>query len=395
MTARILGAALALCSLVTFANAQPSPVERGQYLARAGDCISCHTRAGGAPFAGGYRLNTPFGYLLAPNITPEAETGIGSWSADDFYRAMHDGVNKRGEYMYPAMPYDFYTKLTREDSDAIYAYLRTLKPVRNAVDVNHLSFPFNQRLSMAGWRELYFTARTYLADPAKSATWNRGAYLVEGLGHCSSCHSPRNQLGAIEKDKQFSGAGIDGWFALNLTSDIAAGLGTWSAAEIATYLGTGTYAGKTTVLGPMAEVVQNSTSHLSAADLAAMAEYLKSLPADSTLRAGRQILYPERQHGASVYLSYCSGCHQGDGRGVPGKYPPLAANPVVIAPDPSNVFKVILEGIPQQGSYVAMPGFAAQLSNQQIADLVNYLRASWGNNAPANASVAQIAGLRQ
>jgi mono/diheme cytochrome c family protein len=392
MTLRILGTLIALCSLV--ANAQPAQVARGQYLAQAGDCVSCHTAKNGAPFAGGYRLDTPFGYMLAPNITPDAATGIGKWSADDFYRSMHDGVNQRGEYLYPAMPYDFYTKVTREDSDAIYAYLRTLKPVRNAVDVNHLRFPFNQRLSMAVWRELYFTARTYRADAAKSPAWNRGAYLVEGLGHCSACHSPHNQLGGIEQDKEFTGAGIDGWFALNLTSDIATGLGTWTAAEIATYLKTGTYGGKTTVLGPMAEVVRNSTSHLTDADLAAMAEYLKSVPADSTLRAGRQILYPERQRGASVYLSYCSGCHQGDGKGVPGKFPPLAGNPVVTAQDPGNVFRAILGGIPQRSGYGAMPGFAAQLSNQQIADLVNYLRASWGNNAPANASVADIAVLR-
>jgi len=398
MTIRILGTVIALCSVVTLAYAQPAAqppqVARGQYLAQAGDCISCHTAKGGAPFAGGYRLDTPFGYMLAPNITPDADTGIGNWSADDFYRAMHEGVNKSGEYMYPAMPYDFYSKVTREDSDAIYAYLRTLKPVRNAVDVNHLRFPFNQRLSMAVWRELYFAGRTYQADAAKSPAWNRGAYLIEGLAHCSACHSPHNRMGAIEKDQEFAGAGIDGWFALNLTSDIAAGLGTWTAAEIATYLKTGTYAGKTTVLGPMAEVVRNSTSHLSDADLAAMAEYLKSLPADSTLRAGRQILYPERQRGATVYLSYCSGCHQGDGRGVPGKFPPLAGNPVVTAPTPANVFKVILGGIPSRDGYAAMPGFAAQLSNQQIADLVNYLRASWGNNAPANASVTDIISLR-
>ncbi len=223
--ARILTAVIAYCSFTTLADAQPTQVERGQYLARAGDCISCHTGSGGAPFAGGYRLNTPFGYLLAPNITPEPETGIGSWSSDDFYRALHEGVNKRGQDMFPAMPYDFYTTVTREDSDAIYAYLRTVKPVRNAVDVNHLRLPFNQRLSMVAWRELYFTERTYEGDPAKSPAWNRGAYLVEGLGHCSSCHSPRNRMGAIEKDKEFAGASIDGWFALNLTSDMAAGLG--------------------------------------------------------------------------------------------------------------------------------------------------------------------------
>ena len=392
--AHVLTAVIACCSFASLAEARTAQVARGEYLARAGDCISCHTAAGGAPFAGGYRLNTPFGYLLAPNITPDAETGIGSWSADDFYRALHEGVNKGGEDMYPAMPYDFYTTVTREDSDAIYAYLRTVKPVRNAVDVNHLQFPFNQRVSMAAWRELYFTEQTFKADPAKSPAWNRGAYLVEGLGHCSSCHSPRDRMGGIEKDKEFAGASIDGWFALNLTSDIAAGLGRWTPAEIAAYLKSGTTKGKTTALGPMSEVVQNSTSHLTDADLAAMAQYLKSLPADSTLRAGRQILYPERQRGATLYLQYCSGCHQAKGQGVAGQFPPLAGNPVVLAPDPANVFKAVLEGIPAQGRYKPMPAFAPQLSDQQIADLVNYLRSSWGNNVPANASVTNIQNLR-
>jgi len=390
----ILAVAVACCGFAALAEAQPTQVERGQYLARAGDCISCHTASGGAPFAGGYRLDTPFGYLLAPNITPEPQTGIGAWSADDFYRALHEGVNKRGQDMYPAMPYDFYTKVTRADSDAMYAYLRTVKPVRNAVEVNHLDFPFNQRSSMAVWRELYFTERTFMADPTKSPVWNRGAYLVEGLGHCSSCHSPRNRMGAIEKDKQFTGAGIDGWFALNLTSDLVVGLGKWTVAEIAAYLKTGTYQGKTSALGPMAEVVRNSTRHLTDADLAAMAEYLKSVPPDSTLRAGRQILYPEEQRGAALYLEFCSGCHQAKGRGVPGVFPPLAGNPVVIAPDPANILKVVLGGVPAQGKYAPMPSFAAQLSDQQIADLVNYVRTSWGNDAPANASVKNIADLR-
>ena len=385
---------LICCTFAVLAEAQTPQVARGEYLARAGDCISCHTATGGAPFAGGYRLNTPYGYLLAPNITPEPETGIGNWTADDLYRALHQGVNKQGQNLYPAMPYDFYTAVTREDSDAIYAYLRSVKPVRNAVDVNHLQFPYNQRLSMAAWRELYFTPQTYKADPAKSPAWNRGAYLVEGLAHCGGCHSPRNSMGAVEKDKAFAGGGIDGWFALNLTSDIASGLGTWTAAQIAAYLKTGTAKGKTTVLGPMAEVVQNSTSYLSDADRAAMAEYLKSLPADSTLRAGRQILYPERQSGAKVYNQFCSGCHQAKGQGVAGQFPPLAGNPVVLAPDPANIFKVILEGVPAQGRYKPMPAFAPQLSDQQIADLVNYLRSSWGNNAPANASVADIQKLR-
>jgi mono/diheme cytochrome c family protein len=376
------------------ALAQPTAVERGAYLARAGDCISCHTAPGGAPYAGGYRLDTPFGYLLAPNITPDSETGIGRWSADDFWRALHDGVNRRGKDMYPAMPYVFYTKVTRQDSDAIYAYLRTVKPVSNAVDVNHLRFPFDQRWTMAAWRELFFTEGTFRPDPARSASWNRGAYLVEGLGHCSACHSPRDVLGGIEKDKAFTGATIDGWYALNLTQKPLTGLGDWSAADIATYLKTGAYKGRSTSLGPMAEVVRNSTSHLTDADLAAMGEYLKSIPPDSSLRPGPIAPPASRTRGATLYLDHCSGCHQAKGRGIAGVFPPLAGNGAVIASDPANVLKVVLAGIPAQNGYIPMPAFGDQLSNQEIADIANYVRTSWGNTAAPNATPQAVAGLR-
>ena len=368
--------------------------QRGEYLARAGDCISCHTANGGVPFAGGYRLDTPFGALLAPNITPDPKTGIGLWSADQFYRAMHEGVNRHGQDMYPAMPYDFYTRITREDSDAIYAYLRTLAPVVNAVNINQLHFPFNQRWSMAVWRELYFTEGTFKPDASKPTSWNRGAYLVEGLGHCSSCHSPRNALGGIEKDKAYTGASIDGWFALNLSSNLHTGLGSWTAAEIATYLKTGAVPGKTTALGPMAEVVRNSTSHLTDADLAAMAEYLKSIPPNSSLRTGKPVPDPARAQAATLYMDHCGACHQAGGRGMPGVFPPLAGNPVVIAPDAANILKVVLGGVPAQGKYIPMPGFASQLNDQQIADLANYVRISWGNQAAADVTAASVARLR-
>ncbi len=368
--------------------------QRGEYLARAGDCISCHTANGGVPFAGGYRLDTPFGALLAPNITPDPKTGIGLWSADQFYRAMHEGVNRHGQDMYPAMPYDFYTRITREDSDAIYAYLRTLAPVVNAVNINQLHFPFNQRWSMAVWRELYFTEGTFKPDASKPSSWNRGAYLVEGLGHCSSCHSPRNALGGIEKDKAYTGASIDGWFALNLSSNLHTGLGSWTAADIATYLKTGAVPGKTTALGPMAEVVRNSTSHLTDADLAAMAEYLKSIPPNSSLRTGKPVPDPARAQAATLYMDHCGACHQAGGRGMPGVFPPLAGNPVVIAPDAANIVKVVLGGVPAQGKYIPMPGFASLLSDQQVADLANYIRTSWGNQAVADVSAAAVAKLR-
>jgi mono/diheme cytochrome c family protein len=369
-------------------------VARGAYLARAGDCVSCHTAPGGQPYAGGYQLDTPFGYLLSPNITPDGATGIGRWSADDFWRALHQGVNQRGQDMYPVMPFDFYTRVTREDSDAIYAYLRSLPAVSNAVVVNHLRFPFNQRWSMAVWRELYFSEGSYKPDPSKSAAWNRGAYLVEGLGHCSACHSPRNALGGIEKDKAFTGATIDGWFALNLTSELHSGLGSWTVEQIATYLKTGAVAGKTTALGPMALVVKNSTSQMSAADLLAMATYLKNIPANSTLRQGKPAPDPTRAAGASLYLDHCAGCHQAGGRGMPGVFPPLAGNGVVLSSDPADILKVVLHGVPAQGKYVPMPAFAGQLNDQQVADLANYLRTSWGNGAAPNTTAAMAARLR-
>jgi mono/diheme cytochrome c family protein len=369
-------------------------VTRGAYLARAGDCVSCHTAPGGQPYAGGYRLDTPFGYLLAPNITPDAATGIGRWSADDFWRALHQGVNKRGQDMYPVMPFDFYTRVTREDSDAIYAYLRSVPAVSNPVIVNHLRFPFNQRWSMAVWRELYFSEGSYNGDPAQSPAWNRGAYLVEGLGHCSACHSPRNALGGIEKDKAYTGATVDGWFALNLTSELHTGLGSWTVEQIATYLKTGAVAGKTTALGPMALVVKNSTSQMSEADLSAMATYLKDIPANSTLRQGKPAPDPTRAAGAALYLDHCAGCHQAGGRGMPGVFPPLAGNGVVLASDPADILKVVLHGVPAQGKYVPMPAFAGQLNDQQVADLANYLRTSWGNGAAANTTAAKAARLR-
>ena len=369
-------------------------VARGAYLARAGDCVSCHTAPGGQPYAGGYKLDTPFGYLLSPNITPDAVTGIGRWTADDFWRALHQGVNQRGQDMYPVMPFDFYTRVTREDSDAIFAYLRSVPAVRNAVVVNHLRFPFNQRWSMAVWRELYFSPGSHKPDPAKSAAWNRGAYLVEGLGHCSACHSPRNALGGIEKDKTYTGATVDGWFALNLSAELHTGLGIWTVEQIATYLKTGAVAGKTTALGPMALVVKNSTSQMSEADLSAMATYLKDIPANSTLRQGKPAPDPTRAAGAALYLDHCAGCHQAGGRGMPGVFPPLAGNGVVLASDPADILKVVLHGVPAQGKYVPMPAFAGQLNDQQVADLANYLRTSWGNGAAANTTAAKAARLR-
>jgi mono/diheme cytochrome c family protein len=247
---------------------------------------------------------------------------------------------------------------------------------------------------MAGWRELYFSEGVYRPDPARTGAWNRGAYLVEGLGHCSDCHSPRNLLGGIEKSKDFNGAVIDGWFALDLTSDIATGLGSWSADEIATYLKTGVYRGRTTTLGPMAEVIRNSLSHLTDVDLKAMAEYLKSIPPESRLRTGRKATDPTRARGATLYMDNCGGCHQALGRGLPGVFPPLAGNGVVVASDPANILKVVDAGIPARGGFIPMPSFKDQLTDSQVADIANYIRTSWGNAAQPNVTPAMVANMR-
>jgi len=383
---------LILAGCVTATGVTQTQVQRGEYLARAGDCQSCHTAKGdpSALLAGGRRIDTPFGYMLTPNITPDRNTGIGRWSSDDFYRALHDGVNKRGEDMYPTMPYIHYTKVSRGDIDAIYAYLKTVKPVKNAIDINHLRFPYNQRLSLVAWRELYFHEGAFKPDLNRSAAWNRGAYLVEGLGHCSDCHSPRNSLGAVEKNKKFSGALLNNWYGPNLNSDMATGLGSWAVEDIATYLKTGAYRGKTTALGPMAEVVQTSTSHLNDADLKAMGEYFKSLTPDSHLISAD----PKRQQGAKLYAGNCAECHQSNGRGISGAVPPLAGNGAVVAPDPSDVINVVLRGIPPRGTYVRMPSFAQHITDTQIAEIANYVRMSWGNAAPANATSKAVAKLR-
>jgi mono/diheme cytochrome c family protein len=396
-TARAVPALLALvlaASLTPLAAAATAEIERGEYLTRAGDCIGCHTAPGGVPLAGGLRVDTPFGYMLSPNITPDVETGIGRYTADEFYRALHAGIRRSGEDMYPTMPYDFYTKVTRADVDAIFAYLRSVPPVRNKVKVDHLSFPFDLRFTMAGWREFYFREGTFVADPAQSAQWNRGAYLVEGLGHCSDCHSPRNLMGGIEKSRDFTGAVIDGWFTQNLTSDLATGLGPWSIDDIATYLKTGAIKGRTTALGPMAVVIGNSLKYMTDDDLKAIAVYLKAIPPDSRLRRGVTQPSADRARGAALYVANCMGCHQSSGRGVPGVFPPLAGNPVVLGRDPNDIVKVIDNGVPGRGAYPAMPGFKIQLTDEQVADIANYVRTNWGNAADPNTTSHLVGKLR-
>jgi mono/diheme cytochrome c family protein len=382
-----------ILGFTSFSALAQSTEKNGEYLARAGDCISCHTAPGGKPFAGGLKMKTPFGFLLSPNITPDMETGIGSWSKDDFFRAIHDGVNKKGQDLYPAMPFTSYTKVSRADVDAIYDYLRTVQPVSNAVKVNQLDFPFNIRSTMIVWRELFFTRGFFKPDPKQSDAWNRGAYLVEGLEHCSACHTPRNFMGATKPSKEFTGAVIDGWYALNLTSNPITGLGKWSTQDIVSYLKTGKNS-QSTALGPMDEVVHNSTRHLTDADLIAMAVYLKSLPANSSLVADGRKLDTNRAEGTRLYIDNCSGCHQSSGRGIANVFPPLEGNPVIVAPDGANIINVMINGVKGREGLIPMPAFGARLTDEEIASIANYVRTSWGNTASANVTAAQVKKAR-
>ncbi|THC40763.1 cytochrome c [Massilia sp. Mn16-1_5] len=369
-------------------------IARGAYLARAGDCMACHTARGGVPYAGGRALDTPFGRLVAPNITPEPTTGIGNWTPDDFWRALHNGKSKDGRLLYPAFPYVNYTRVTRRDADALFAYLRTLPPVRQPNLPHELRFPYNQQLTLAGWRLLYFRPGVQQPDASRDARWNRGAYLVEGLGHCAACHSTRNSLGATEGTL---GGGLIptlGWYAPSLTSDAEAGLGNWSEAHIVQLLGTGVAPGAS-VTGPMAEVVVQSLQHMTKDDLGAMAAYLKSLPAASN---GERPAAPRPSEqtmraGERLYGQHCATCHGERGEGK-GPYPTLARNRALALSEPVNAIRVVLNGGFAPGTQgnprpYGMPPFGHVLGDTEVAALVSFLRASWGN-AAAPVSSAEV-----
>jgi mono/diheme cytochrome c family protein len=361
-------------------------IARGAYLARAGDCMACHTARGGVPYAGGRALDTPFGRLVAPNITPEPTTGIGNWTADDFWRALHNGKSKDGRLLYPAFPYTNYTKVTRPDADALFAYLRSLPPVRQPNAAHELRFPYNQQLTLAGWRLLYFKPGVQQPDARRDARWNRGAYLVEGLGHCSACHSTRNSLGATEGGLGGGLIPMLGWYAPSLTSDAEAGLGKWQEAHIVRLLGTGVAPGAS-VTGPMAEVVAQSLQYLTQDDLGAMAAYLKSLPAGPARERAAAPPPPEQlmRAGEKLFGQHCATCHGEQGEGK-GPYPALAGNRALSMNEPVNAIRVVLNGGFAPGTQgnprpYGMPPFGQVLDDVQVATLVTYLRASWGNAA--------------
>lgn len=396
-----LGTALFVATSATAGGPDPqefTQIERGRYLAVLSDCSSCHTVPGSnQPFAGGRAIETPFGNILAPNITPDPETGIGSWSDDAFDAAIRKGLRRNGSRLYPAMPYTAYTKMSHEDVLAIRAYLNTVTPVRNAVDANALPFPFNIRASMRVWNMLYFHQGDYKPDAKKSAEWNRGAFLVDGPGHCGACHTPKTFLGGDKANQYLRGGFLQGWSAPDITGDSRVGVGAWSAEELAAYLKSG-HNRVSAATGPMAEVVTLSTEHMTDPDLSAIATYLKSL---SGKQDHPQTLSKEDTamvSGAAIYRDQCSACHGIDGKGVAELFPSIADSSMVKSDDPTTSIRIVLRGARSVGTQAqptapGMPSYGGQLDDAQIAAVLTYMRNVWGV-AAAPVGAADVARVR-
>jgi mono/diheme cytochrome c family protein len=362
-------------------------IEHGRYLAIVGDCAACHTRPGsGHDFAGGRPLETPFGLLIAPNITPDPQTGIGAWTDDEFVNALTKGRGRNGTRLYPAMPFTYYTKLTREDALAVRAYLNTVRAVYNPVNPNQLPFPFNIRTSMAVWNALYFQPGPFQPVAGKSAEWNRGAYLAEGPGHCGMCHTPKNSLGGDKTGERLGGYALQGWFAPDITSDSRRGLGAWTIDDIVEYLKTG-HNRSSAATGLMSETVSLSTSQMKDDDLKAIAIYLKDRPEQQQQSASSGLDQSIMKRGGQIYADECSGCHTASGKGSPRMFPSLNGSAAVQQSDPTSLLRVVLRGARSVGTAnaptaPAMPSFEWILKDDEVAAVVTYIRNSWGNSAP-------------
>jgi mono/diheme cytochrome c family protein len=374
-------------------------IEKGRYLAVVGDCVACHTEPGGQPFAGGLPLPTPFGTIYAPNITPDRETGIGDWTDDEFVATMHEGLGRDGAHLYPAMPYPAYTKATREDALAIRAYLATIAPVKHQVVANQLPFPFGMRFNMRVWNLLNFTPGRFQPDPGKSAQWNRGAYLAQGLAHCGSCHTPKTFLGADKDDRYLQGAVLQDWLAPDITPDSRKGIGAWSEDEIVQYLRTGANAWSI-ASGPMAEEITNSSSHMTDDDLHAIAAYLKESGAPTSEGSSERVAESDPQFtaGQAIYKDSCAACHLDSGAGAAQLFPRLAGSAIVQSDDPTTLIRMVLQGSRGAGTgdaptSPAMPALGWRLDDDQVASVVTYIRNAWGNAAPA-ATSRDVSGLR-
>ncbi len=369
--------------------APPRPKEiqaetKGAYLVAAGDCIACHTALGGTPFAGGRAIETPFGTVYSSNITPDEATGIGRWTRDDFWRALHEGRSKDGRALYPAFPYPNFTQVTREDADAMFDYLRSLPAASRENTPHAVRFPYNTQAALAAWRALFFKQGAFTPDAGRDAQWNRGAYLVRGLGHCDACHASRNAFGAVSHSLDLGGGLIpmQNWYAPPLLSS------GWPAADIAGLLRAGT-APRATAMGPMAEVVYRSTQHLTPEDARAIAAYLHSLASPAPDGEARAQASPRTMaRGAEIYGEHCAQCHGDRGEGAAPAYPPLAANPGVNAPVAANAIKAVLNGgyapvTPGNPRPYGMPPYFGVLSDPDIAAVLTYIRGSWGNRGAA------------
>jgi mono/diheme cytochrome c family protein len=417
--------------------APQDPVARGHYLAIAADCEACHTAPGGKPFAGGYAINSPMGTIYASNITPSPSHGIGGWSKAEFAGAVREGVSPHGN-LYPAMPYDAYAQLTDADISDLFAYFtKAVAPVDTApAQKTSLSFPFNIRPLMKGWNLLYRDGQRFAPRPGEDPQVTRGRYLVDAVEHCSTCHTPRTALMATDKGQYLAGAQVDGWNAPNLTSDKISGLGGWSDAELIAYLQNGHAKGKAVAAGPMGEAVTHSLSRLTDADRMAIVRYLRSVPAmaatgedkpaysygkpvnaayDFDQAAARETLDAARQarakdpavearrgdaagvsSGAVLYGAACASCHQPTGSGIGDNYyPSLYHSTAVGARTPENLVKTILEGVDRTGAdgHIAMPGFKADMSDAQVAEVANFVAQHFGNPA-MQVDAATVAKLR-
>lgn len=362
-------------------------VERGAYLARVGNCMGCHTAVGGADYAGGRALATAFGTLYTSNLTPDDETGLGRWTAQDFWRALHNGRSRDGRLLYPAFPYDSYTHVTQADAQALFAYLQSLAPVRASAPAHDLGFPYGTQAALAVWRAMYFTPRIWQAEPRKPPDWNRGAYLARGLAHCAACHAPRNALGA-------SGAAMTGgfvagqaWYAPSLLDAGEAGVQPGRESDWVRLLATGE-GPSGAALGPMVEVVVRSTQHWREQDLQALAVYLREEAVAAPPQAERAAPpAAQRALGQKLYEQQCAACHGSDGRGVQGAFPALAGNASVSLAEPRNLVLAVLEGgypaaTAQRPRPHGMPPFGHVLTDAQVAAVASYVRGAWGNRAP-------------
>ncbi len=374
-------------------------IERGRYLAVLGDCTGCHTAPGGAPFAGGLALQTPFGTLVAPNITPDPETGIGNMTNEEFLAALHEGRGHNGKRLYPAMPYPAYTKMTDDDVLAMRAYLATVAPVTNQVVSNQLPFPFNIRLSLVFWNGLEFTSGRYQPNPQKSAVWNRGAYIVQGAAHCGTCHTPKTLLGGDKNSAALTGATLQGWFAPDITNDPRKGIGGWSRDDLVQYLKTG--ANKWTLAsGPMAEAVSHSTSRMSDEDILAIATYLKDSGGGPASARPQPVAADNdaMRAGAAIYKDSCAACHKDSGEGEVNLFPRLAGSALAQSDDPTTLVRVVLHGtraVSTSGAPTApaMPAFDWRLGDAQVAAVLTYIRNNWGN-AAGSVSASTVASQR-